>query len=392
MNQVRLGVIGCGGMANNHMSYFDKVPGLKFVAASDNNADNLNQVTDKYGVKGFAEGEALIDSGEADAVLIATPHYFHPVLARAAFKRGVHVLTEKPVAVTAKDAEETNRAYEAAKKKFPNLLFAAMFNQRTRSHWLKVKQMVDSGQIGELIRISWTVTTWFRTQAYYDSGGWRATWKGEGGGVLINQCPHNLDLFQWFVGMPKQVQAMVGLGKHHDIEVEDDVVAMMQFDNGAVGTFITSTGEAPGVNRLEIAGDNGTLIVGDGPMRFLENTPGCRAFCRESEQRFATPQRTTYTIEPGREQYGEHEAVTRNFINVLLGNQQHLVAQGTEGIHGLELGNAMLMSSLRGGKPVEVPTPREEFHQMMQDLINNSTFQKKTPADKAVATDLAGTF
>lgn len=391
MKQVRLGIIGCGSMARSHMKYFENVDGLKFVAASDQNSEILQQAVDDYDVKGFDDGEALMDSGEVDAVLIATPHYFHPVLSQAAFKRGIHVLTEKPVAVTAQQAEETDQAYEAARKQHPGLLYAAMFNQRTRSYWRQVKRMIDAGQVGELIRISWTVTTWFRTQAYYDSGGWRATWKGEGGGVLINQCPHNLDLFQWFVGMPKSVQAIVGLGKHHNIEVEDDVVAMMSFENGAVGTFITSTGEAPGVNRLEIAGDNGTLIAEDGKLRFLENSVGCREFNQTSPERFATPQRTEYLIDPPKDRCGEHEAVTRNFINVILGKEKKLVAQGTEGIHGLELGNAMLMSGLAGGKTIDIPTPRAEYEAMMQDLIKNSTFEKKAPTSTTVV-DLAGTY
>ncbi len=391
MDEVRLGIIGSGGMAQNHMSYFKDVPGLRFVAASDVDAATLEKVTEKYQVRGFADATDLFDSGEVDAVLIATPHYFHPIYAQAAFDRGIHVLTEKPVAVTAKAAEETNAAFEAAKKKHPNLVYAAMFNQRTRPDWRMVKRMIDTGRVGELIRISWTITNWFRTQAYYESGGWRATWKGEGGGVLINQCPHNLDLFQWFVGMPKTVQAMVGLGKYHDIEVEDDVVAMMEFENGAVGTFITSTGEAPGINRLEIAGENGTLIAGDDGIKFIENAQGAREFCRTSTARFATPDKNYYTIQPGGKAE-EHKAVTKNFIAFLLGKDPTLFAPATEGIHGLELGNAMLMSGLQGGKPVSIPTPRDEFDALLKDLIKNSRFQKKEVHKPVGAGDLAGSY
>ena len=393
MNEVRLGVIGCGSMTSAHLAYFEKVDGLKFVAAADNVPQILKPVVEKYGVKGFDNGHALIESGEVDAIIIATPHYFHPEYSQAAFKQGVHVLTEKPVAVTAKQAQETNEAYEQAKKQHPNLVYAAMFNQRSMPHWRKVKQMVDSGQVGELIRVSWTVTTWFRSQAYYDSGGWRATWKGEGGGVLINQCPHNLDLFQWFVGMPKQVRATVGLGKYHDIEVEDDVVATMTFDNGAVGTFITSTGEAPGVNRLEIVGENGTVIVDGGTLKFIENETSCREFCRTTNNRFGVPANTTYDITVPPPAAGQHEMTTRRFINVLLGREEKLIAEGVEGIHGLELGNAMLMSGLKDGAPVDIPTPREEYAAMIQDLIDNSTFEKKSrTVTTASASDMAGSY
>lgn len=386
MNEVRLGVIGSGGMAQSHMSYFDKVKGLKFVAASDVDPATLKVVTSKYNVKGFDDGHKLIESGDVDAILIATPHYFHPEYSLAGFKAGLHVLTEKPVAVTAKAAEDVNNAYEKVKAK--GVVYAAMFNQRTRADWRQVKRMVGSGQVGEIMRVSWTITNWFRTQAYYDSGGWRATWKGEGGGVLINQLPHNLDLFQWFVGMPKRVQAMVGLGKHHSIEVEDEVVAMMEFPNGAVGTFISSTGEAPGVNRLEIVGDNGTLIAGDDGMKFIQNSVSSREFLQTSPERFATPDKTVYNITPGGKS-PEHQGITQNFVNAILHGEK-LIAPGVEGIHGLELGNAMLMSGITG-KPVDVPTPRAEFDALIQDLIKKSKFQKKEPR-KTAAVDLAGSF
>lgn len=388
MDVVRLGVIGCGGMAQSHMNYFGKIAGLKFTAASDVVDASVKRVTEQYGVKGFSDGHKLIESGECDAILIATPHYFHPEYSIAGFKAGLHVLTEKPVAVTAKQAERVNQEYEKVRGK--GIVYAAMFNQRTRADWRQVRRMVADGTVGELIRVSWTITNWFRTQAYYDSGGWRATWKGEGGGVLINQCPHNLDLFQWFVGMPSRVQAMVGLGKHHDIEVEDEVVAMLEFPNGAVGTFVTSTGEAPGINRLEIAGENGTLVAGDGGFKFIQNATGAREFCRTSTERFATPERVTYQIDPGGKS-PEHQGITQNFVNVILGREEKLIAEGTEGIHGLELGNAMLMSGLTG-KPVDVPTDRDAFENLLQDLIKNSKPKKKQDPQPAVVGDLAGTY
>lgn len=391
MDEVRLGIIGAGGMAQSHMAYFKELPGLKFTAAADTDPDTLNKVTKQYGVRGFGDGDELLASGLVDAVLIATPHYFHPVYAQAAFQRGIHVLSEKPVAVTAKAADETNKAYEQAKKKHPKLVYGAMFNQRTRPDWKQVRKMAKDGTLGELRRVSWTITNWFRTQAYYDSGGWRATWKGEGGGVLINQLPHNLDLFQWFVGMPSRVQAMVGLGKHHNIEVEDEVVAMMQFPNGAVGTFISSTGEAPGINRLEIVGDNGTLIAGDNGMKFIQNQIPARQFLQTSQERFSTPERTTFDIHPGGKAE-EHKAVTRNFINYILGRDKELFAPAVEGIHGLELGNAILMSGLQGGKAIEIPTPREEFDAMLKDLIAKSRFEKKEVRKPVGTADLAGSY
>ena len=386
MDRVRLGVIGCGGMAQNHMEYFSKVRGLEFVAACDVDAGALDRVRTKYGIRAFADGFDLIRSGEVDAILIATPHWFHPEYALAGFEAGVHVLVEKPVAVTAKQAEQVNRAYTEASH--TGLVYSAMFSLRTRAEWRFVKRMLEQDRIGDLMRVSWTITTWFRTQAYYDSGGWRATWKGEGGGVLINQCPHQLDLFYWFVGMPKRVQAIAGLGKHHNIEVEDEVVAMMEFANGAVGTFITSTGEAPGVNRLEIVGDKGTLVVGDGGITLIENGIPAREFCATSTGRFDRPERTNYAIEPGGKN-PDHQGITENFVNAILHGEK-LIAPATEGIHGLELGNAMLMAGITR-KAVKIPTDREAYDELIRELIANSRFQR-AGSRRTQAGDLAGSF
>ncbi|MEL7088700.1 MAG: Gfo/Idh/MocA family oxidoreductase, partial [Planctomycetota bacterium] len=231
-------------------------------------------------------------------------------------------------------------------------------------------------------------------QTYYDSGGWRATWAGEGGGVLINQCPHNLDLFQWFVGMPTRVTANVSLGKYHHIEVEDDVSALLEFDNGATGTFVTSTGQSPGINRLEIVGDKGTIISdghrGDG-LTFLRAETSVKEFTQNSPERFAGVPTTEIEIKPAPASGSEHERVTRNFVRTILdgGGQGDLIAAGTEMIHGLELGNAMLMSGLKK-QPVDLPTDRPAFGQMIKDLAEKSTFQKNAPS--ASAAEMSGSF
>lgn len=390
MDKVRLGIIGAGGsMASAHQKNLADIEGIDYVAACDIDADRLRDVAEQYGVEAFDNAEAMLDSGTIDAVLIACPHYDHPVYAQHALKRGIHVLVEKPVAVTAKAAEQTNAVYEEARKQHKGLVYAAMFNQRTRADWKMVKRLIDEGRVGELMRVSWTITSWYRSQSYYDSGGWRATWAGEGGGVLINQCPHNLDLFQWFVGMPSRVTAKVGLGKHHHIEVEDDVSALLEFDNGATGTFITSTGQSPGINRLEIAGDRGTLIANaDGKVTFRENLTPLSEFTPNTPDRFGTPAVHTYEIDCGGGN-PEHKGVLANFINAIL-HDEPLVAQATEGIHGLELGNAMLMSGLLG-QPVDVPTDRDAFDKLIKKLAEESTFEKNT-VESAGPADLSGTY
>ena len=384
MNKVKLGVIGCGTMGGMHISYFDKVTGLKLTALADTDPKTLKSVAEGHDVQTFDNGYDLIDNAGVDAVLIATPHYDHPRLAIAGLKKGLHVLVEKPVAVTAKAADEMNEVAKA----HPDRVFAAMFQQRTNPEWRYVKKAVEEGRLGEMMRVNWTITSWFRTQAYYNSGGWRATWEGEGGGVLLNQCPHNLDLFQWFVGMPSKVTANVGLGKHHHIEVEDDVTAILEFDNGATGTFITSTGQSPGINRLEIVGDKATLIFENGqPITLLENETPVRQFCRQSEARFASPKVTRSAITPGGNELG-HRGITQNFINAIL-HDEPLIAHATEGIRGLELGNAMLMSGLTG-QTVNLPTDREAYDQLIRKLASESDFKKD--AVRQVDDDFAASF
>ena len=377
MNEVRLGMIGCGGMAQNHMRNLEHIEGLRYVAAADPVEAARQTVEEQYGVKTYADGHELIQSGEVDAVLIATPHYHHPTYAIHAFENGVHVLTEKPVAVSAKAAQQMNEAADRNKK----LVYAAMFQMRDVPRWKHVKQLLDDGEIGPIQRVSWTITGWFRTQAYYDSGGWRATWAGEGGGVLLNQCPHNLDLFTWFFGLPNRVQAQVGLGKYHDIEVEDDVTAMMTFDNGATGTFVTSSGQAPGINRLEIVGDRSTLVSDhNDALRLYKNHHSVGDFLRNAKVRFGAPPHSTYTIEPGGEA-GGHRAITQNFINAIR-HGEPVIAPGRDGLKSLELSNAMLQSGIQQ-KPIDLPMDRDAFDTLLQELIDNSTYQKPQPAGSA---------
>ncbi|MEM8739211.1 MAG: Gfo/Idh/MocA family oxidoreductase [Planctomycetota bacterium] len=390
MDKIKIGVIGAGGtIASLHMGYFDQIEALSFVAASDVVPEALAKVAEERKVKPFDDASAMIASGEVDAILIACPHYDHPRYAMEAFDAGVHVLCEKPIAVTALAAQEVNDAYAKAQAKYPGLIFAGMFNQRTNPVWKEIKRLCEDGSLGELMRVSWTITTWFRTQTYYDSGGWRATWSGEGGGVLINQCPHNLDLFQWFVGLPKKVTAHVALGKYHHIEVEDDVTALLEFDNGAVGTFVTSTGQSPGINRLEIAGEHGTIVSDGNTLTYERADEPVSEFCKTSPVRFGSVPATRFEITPAKASHGEHETITRNFIDVVQkqGTQADLIAPGTEMIHGLELGNAMLMAGLKQ-EPATIPTDREAFDGLLTQLKADSQFKKNQTVESS--RDLTG--
>ena len=392
MDSVRLGVVGAtGGMATAHRQYFEKIDGLVYAAAADRNADKLAAFAEETGVATFTDPQAMVDSGTIDALMVVTPHPFHPALCAMGLRAGLHVLCEKPVAVTAKEAAELNAVYEETSKAHPGQLFAGMLNQRDRPDWRCVKRLCSDGSVGELIRVSWHICDWFRSQTYYDSGGWRATWAGEGGGVLMNQAPHNLDLLQWFVGMPSRVTANVGLGRHHDIEVEDEVTALLEYGHGAVGTFVTSTGQGPAINRLEIVGQNGTVIADGGKLTFLRNHTTVREFIRTSEDGFADVPHDRMDVTPGGETL-HHEAITRNFVETIRagGTQDELIGPGPEMIHGLELGNAMLLSGLEQ-RPVDLPTDRDAWAAKLEELKQNSTFKKPEPSGKA-RLNFGGTF
>jgi predicted dehydrogenase len=254
-DKVRLGLVGLGNMGSLHCRLLQNTPELELVAGCDIDEHRLHRVTERYGCEGFSDARELLKARICDAVLVATPHYSHTTIGIEALKRGYHLMVEKPISVHKADAARLINAHQRDDR-----VFAAMFNQRTNPAYVKIKEMISSGELGAIRRVHWTITDWFRSQAYYDSGGWRATWSGEGGGVLLNQCPHQLDLLQWLFGMPETVQAFCRFGAHHQIEVEDEVTAFLEYSSGATGVFTTTTGETPGINRLEIAAENGLLI------------------------------------------------------------------------------------------------------------------------------------
>ena len=268
MEKVRLGIIGVGNMGTAHAAYLTKneVPNAELTAVADVKPDRLEWAEKSLpaSVKRFETASSMMESGEVDAVIVATPHYDHPPLAIEGFSKNLHVLIEKPAGVYTRAVREMNEAAAKTDK-----IFGIMYNQRSVPLHQKFRELVQNGELGEIKRTNWIITNWFRSQTYYDSGGWRATWAGEGGGVLINQCPHNLDLWQWICGMPNKVQAFMGFGKWHNIEVEDDVTAYVEYPNGATGVFITTTADAPGTNRLEVTGTRGKVIMEDGKLRGL---------------------------------------------------------------------------------------------------------------------------
>src|SRR6266481_1403685 len=311
MKSVRLGIIGLGNMgvghADNIMS--GKVNRCEITAVCDPAPEKIARFPH---AKGFIRSEELIRSDAVNAVLIATPHFDHTVSGIDALQAGLHVLVEKPISAHKADGERL-----IAAQKDPKLVFAVMFQQRTDPCYQKVRELIRGGELGRIRRINWIITNWFRTEAYYKLGSWRATWAGEGGGVLTNQCTHNLDLFQWFFGMPKRVRGFCGVGRYHDIEVEDDVTAYFEYADGATAVFITSTGEAPGTNRLEITAERGRLVYENDALTFLRNAVPTSEFSRTSPKMFDAPPRQEIQI-PLSGHGGQHVEILQNFLDTIL--------------------------------------------------------------------------
>jgi predicted dehydrogenase len=384
MDTVRLGIVGLGNMGKAHMMNIraGKVQGMKVGALCESHG-TIPPLQE--GESSFTDVSEMIKSGKIDAILICTPHFSHTTIGIEALNHGLHVLVEKPISVHKADCERLLAAHTNSKQ-----IFAAMFNMRTNATFKKVKDLIDSGELGEVRRVHWEVTNWFRTNYYYATGGWRGTWKGEGGGVLMNQCPHNLDLFQWMFGMPQRVKGFCQFGRYHQVEVEDSVTAVFQYDSGTTATFITSTGEAPGANRLEITGEQGRLTVTDGTkIHFQRNRTAMSKFCMEAEAAFAMPESWSMEI-PIDNSGGQHVEILQNFTNAILKGEK-LLSPAQEGIHSVELANAILLSTWQD-KTIEMPMSSADYEQLLLDKGNNSSFQKTKVVAKASSDDFAKSF
>ena len=371
MDKVRIGIIGIGNMGSGHAKNIvgGKVPNMELAAVCDINPERLAWAKENCpDAEQFDDAIKMLDSGKVDAVIVATPHYFHPVYVTEALKRDIHVISEKPAGVYTKAVREVNEL--AARSK---ATYAIMFNQRTNCVYRKMKEIVDSGAMGQIRRTNWIITDWYRSQSYYDSGAWRATWSGEGGGVLMNQCPHNLDLWQWICGMPNKVRAFCHNGKWHDIEVEDDVTAYVEYPNGATGVFVTTTSDAPGTNRFEIDLDKGQLVCDGKKLIKRELSMSIPEFHKTYKGGFGSPEVTETEVETDGENL-QHVGVLRAFTNKILGRGE-LIADGAEGVNGLTISNAMHLSSWLD-KTIELPLDEDLFLEELNKRRATSRLKK----------------
>ncbi|PKN84671.1 MAG: oxidoreductase [Chloroflexi bacterium HGW-Chloroflexi-8] len=371
--QVKLAVIGVGTMGSSHARDIASIPKTQLVAVCDLISDRAEEISQKFGCAFYTNYQDMLDNIELDGVIIATPHEAHTPISIDCLQRGIHVLTEKPLAVHVLDGEKMRDAYQIALSKNPDLKFGIMFQQRTFGYWKSVKELLEKGILGKIMRVTWIITDWFRTQTYYDNGGWRASWRGEGGGVLLNQCPHNLDLLQWFVGMPEKIYGFAKLGKYHNIEVEDEVTAYFEYANGAIGHFITSTAESPGTNRLEITAEMGKLVVEKEKITFWHNKSSSIDEIQFSPNPYNLVENEEKNISFTHHGTPGHRLMIENFANAIL-YQDPLIAPAIEGLNQLQLSNAIMLSSFLN-QPVEIPIDAVRYKNEILERVKNSRIQ-----------------
>ena len=386
MDKIRLGIIGMGNMGSGHAGNLKAghCPDFDLVAVADINPARLEWTKKniREDVACFDDAIAMLDSGLIDACIVSVPHYDHPTYAIECLKRGIHVMVEKPAGVYTKQVRAMNEEAD----RHPDVVFGMMFNQRTNCVYRKLRELVQSGAYGAMRRTNWIITDWYRPQAYYDSGNWRATWSGEGGGVLLNQCPHQLDLWQWILGMPARLQSHMRFGQWHDIEVEDDVTTYMEYENGATGVFITSTGDAHGTNRFEVQLDRARLIVEHDRLSLLEYDM--------SEPEWSRVNREPFAAMPAREIPVETDGQNPQHVGVLnawagaIRRGEPLVAAGEEGINGLMLSNAMHLSAFLG-RAVELPIDEDLYYDELMKRVATSRRKADRPS---VFADTRGTY
>jgi len=367
---VAIGVIGIGTIGSYHCRTIAASESMVLAAVCDSIPGRADSAAERYGAQAFYDHVSLLQSGICDAVVIATPHYSHTPIGIAALETGLHVLIEKPLSVHIADCRRL-----LAARRNETQVCAIMYNQRTDPRYRAVRQLIRSGAIGSLQRFTWIITNWYRPELYYQSSDWRATWAGEGGGVLMNQCIHQLDLLQWLCGMPTRVRAFCGLGKFHAIEVEDEVTACLEYARGLTGMLQATTGEYPGTNRLEIAGDRGRLILEGSTLQITRNDTSTLQLSREADSIFAVPGSTTEEMRF--DDHGDqHKEILENFAEAIMCNKP-LIAPAGEGIHAVELANAMLYSALRN-ETVTLPLDSQAYETLLKILIDASGQNRKT--------------
>jgi predicted dehydrogenase len=388
MEKIKIGIIGFGNMGSGHAKHIHDGGSQKVevTAICDIDLERIKVANELYpNVKNFDNAEDMIKSGLIEAVLIAIPHYFHPEMAKLAFENNLHVMCEKPAGVYTKQVLAMN---EDAKKS--GKVFGIMFQQRTNPLYQKLKNMIETNQFGHIKKVIWIVTDWYRPEIYHKSASWRSTWVGEGGGTIINQNPHNLDLWQWMFGMPNKLTSFCSWGKYYDIECDDDVTIYMEYDNGTIGIYTTSTAEAPGTNRLEISTDMGKVVIENDSFMFYRNVISEREHSRENKNAFAKPEFWECKVPVPTSDKQPHCQILDSFADAIREDKE-LLAKGVDGIYEMTISNAIYMSDWLGNVKIDLTNfDHEKFYELLMEKVGKS--KTKTKKVEKVVSDTTGSY
>lgn len=364
MRAIRFAVVGTGNIGQQHINLLRSgdIKNAELVATVSRSGAAV-----AASVPHFSSLESLLDEDCCDAVLIATPTMDHVTAAQLAAERGLHVLLEKPLAMSVGQSQALIDSIPS------DIQFAVMLNQRFHPAYSAIKQLLNDGRIGSIQRYTWTMTAWYRPDVYYKVSRWRGTWPGEGGGLLINQCIHNLDIMQWLFGLPDRLSAKVAFGRYHDIDVEDEVTAILEHDSGSVGLLQASSGEAPGFNRLEIIGDEGVITWDDKELTLLKADQSVSEHCATTREMFGMPSFTRETVSLD-EGVNQHARVVQNFVDALTQGSS-LLTPASEGLGSLQLANGMLLSQW-DDTAIALPIDSHRYEQLLSERIASSSLRE----------------
>jgi UDP-N-acetyl-2-amino-2-deoxyglucuronate dehydrogenase len=358
MERVKFGVIGLKGIGMTHIEAIRRCENAELIAVCDIVEELAKNVGEKYGVRWFTDYREMVALKDLDAVCVCTPHFLHHPMTLNALDEGKHVLVEKPMAITVKEADEM-----IEKAKVKGLKLGVAFTYRTSPILKSAKDMIEKGELGKLLRATLEVAS-YRTQLYYEESPWRKSWKTSGAGVLINQTIHHLDVMYWFLGRPKKVSGFIDT-KLHDIEVEDLASAVVIFENNCHATIQVSLVDSPQFERMVVSGTRGKVILDFGSqLKIGISEPDVETHIRTSKEPWSRPSASwkEVTMQRG----GGHGDIIRDFTEAIKYDREPLVP-GKDGIWSLEIVNAIILSNFTG-KVVDIPVDRETYEKLMDKL------------------------
>lgn len=371
MEKIRMAVIGIGIMGKKYAKMIREgmISGMRLGAVCCRSQENIQWAKAQLGeeIPVFENTKQLFESSDLfDACLIVTPHKLHPEMIMQALDAGKHVFCDKPIGISMKQCQGIREKLDQS-----GLVFAMMFHQRMYPKYERIHTLLENGTLGQIRRIMVENSRYYRTWYYHKSGSWRSSWKGEGGGALLNQGQHLLDIWQWLFGMPDSLYAMIPYGKYNDFSVDDEATILMKYPDKKTAVLILTTGEGTWTERMEIAGSKGTLILEDNHLTLhlydqdlddYKKTAAC-----SSREEFK--EKVLEEVFP--EDQEPYEEMLTDFAQAVL-KKRPVRVNGLEGLNSLELTNAAYLSAWTG-ETVALPLDAERYERELEKRITDET-------------------